>query len=177
MRTPTTGSGHRTTGRIQRAKIVLDVAIVDFEVSEETLGPVHPTTQHFRETLDAARTSWDRLRAEFGGKTLERELGRSAIAVVRLDPQTPESRRRHLILIQGKTYAVESVPGTPVAPILFRIQRLNPRLEFGPYYLSQLADGSMHCDCAEWAYRDDSPGEIPCKHLSSLSHLGWIYRA
>ena len=46
--------------------MILDVATADLEAAEALLGPAHPTAWHFRQALDEARRSWDRLRAKFG---------------------------------------------------------------------------------------------------------------
>ena len=54
--------------------MILDVATADLEASEQKLGPFHPTSWHFRQALAEANRSWDRLRAEFGGSTLESAL-------------------------------------------------------------------------------------------------------
>ncbi|WP_435015370.1 hypothetical protein TA3x_002908 [Tundrisphaera sp. TA3] len=169
-----TPSARLLIDRVQRAKILLDVALADFEMAESTLGPGHASTWHYREALTQARTAWDRLRAEFGGAVLERELVQSPVAVIRLRDENRRPHRIRLITIQGRTYGVEPIPGSEAAPGLWRFQRLNPRLEFGPYYAARLADGTTQCDCAEWAYREDSPADIPCKHIFALLHLGWL---
>ena len=74
----------------------------------------------------------------------------------------------------GKTYGVERVPGTPPAPLQYRLTRLPP-LDDGPYYACRLRDGSTQCDCAEWTYQvADIPDALPCKHLAALAVLGWL---
>ncbi len=79
-----------------------------------------------------------------------------------------------LILIGGKTYGVERVPGTPLAPLQYRLTRLPP-LDDGPYYACQLRDGSTQCDCAEWTYQvAQVPDAPPCKHLAALAAMGWL---
>ena len=79
-----------------------------------------------------------------------------------------------LILIGGKTYGVERVPGTPPAPFQYRLTRLPP-LEDGPYYACRLSDGTTQCDCAEWTYQVyQVPDAGPCKHLAALEAMGWL---
>ena len=160
--------------RIQRGRIVLDVATVDLEMAEVILGPVHPTSWHFREARDDARRAWDRLRAEFGGEAVERALARPPRVVVPLRSEGDPHSLLMLIAIGGRTFGVRSIPGTDPAPIQWRLDRLLPPLEFGPYYACKLSDGTTQCDCAEWAYREDAPGFAPCKHLAALDALGWM---
>lgn len=160
--------------RIQRGRMILDVATVDLDVAEATLGPVHPTSWHFRQALADARKAWDRLRAEFGGAAMERALAGPPVAVLRLRPGSRGRPALSLISIRGKSFGVEWIVGNELAPIQWRLARLNPPLEFGPYYACRLSDGSTQCDCAEWAYREEAPGDAPCKHLAALLALGWI---
>ena len=157
----------------QRGRMILDVATADLEAAEAHLGPAHPTAWHFRQGLDEARRSWDRLRAQYGGKALEAALAEPPVAVLRLKPTgRPEVT---LIPIQGRTFRAEPIPGTPPAPVQWRLTRLAPPLEHGPYYACRLADGSTQCDCAEWFYREDAPTAPDlCKHLAALAALGWI---
>jgi hypothetical protein len=160
----------------QRGRMILDVATVDLEAAEQKLGPFHPTSWHFRQALAEARRSWDRLRAEFGGSTIESALNRPPITFLTLggggDGELPTVV---LIPIAGQTYRSEKIAGTPLAPTQWRLTRLVSPLEHGPYYACRLRDGSTHCDCAEWAYREDSPNPpSPCKHLAALGNLGWI---
>ena len=162
----------------QRGRMILDVALADLEAAEATLGPADPTCWHFRQALDEARRSWDRLRAQFGGKSLEAALGEPPLAVLRLGPRggrTDDPTGITLIPIAGRTFRVESIEGTPLAPVQWRLTRLTPPLEFGPYYVCRLGDGSTQCDCAEWFYREDAPtAPDVCKHLAALGALGWI---
>ena len=58
----------------QRGRMILDVSAADLEAAEAAFGPFHPTAWHFRNALNEARRSWDRLRAEFGGAALEAAL-------------------------------------------------------------------------------------------------------
>ena len=53
-----------------------------------------------------------------------------------------------LIAIAGRTYRVERLAATPLAPALWRLTRL-PLSDDGPYYVARLRDGSRRCDCAE----------------------------
>ncbi len=160
----------------QRGRMILDVALADLEASEAVLGAAHPTCRHFRQGLDEARRSWDRLRARFGGKALEAALAEPPVAVLHLDAQRGGSRSTvTLIPIAGRTFRVEAITGTPLAPIQWRLTRLAPPLEHGPYYACRLGDGSTQCDCAEWFYREDAPTAPDyCKHLAALAALGWL---
>jgi hypothetical protein len=161
----------------QRGRMILDVAAADLEASEAALGPFHPTTWYFREALAEARKSWDRLRAEFGSRGLEEALGHPPLAVLRI--KGPGAGLL-LIPIEGKTYRAEPIDGTALAPVQWRLTRLDPPLEDGPYYVCSLRDGASQCDCAEWAYRaaGSEPGiggpPAPCKHLAALAALGWL---
>jgi hypothetical protein len=154
----------------QRGRMILDVAAADLEASEATLGPFHPTTWHFRNALAEAQKSWDRLRAEFGSRALEQALAQPPLAVLRLDGPGPGLL---LIPIEGKTYRAEPIAGTVLAPVLWRLTRLDPPLENGPYYVCSLLDGTTHCDCAEWTYRAAESTGL-CKHLTALDALGWL---
>ncbi len=138
--------------------MILDVATADLEAAEQKLGPFHPTSWHFRQALAEANRSWDRLRAEFGGSTLESALGQPPITFLTLGGDDGELPPFVLIPIAGRTYRAERIAGTPLAPTQWRLTRLSPPLEHGPYYACRLLDGSTHCDCAEWAYREDSTG-------------------
>ncbi len=158
----------------QRGRMILDVAAADLDAAEARLGPFHETTWFFRNALAEARRSWDRLRAEFGTATLDAALAELPLTVLNLGGEPSGAPRALLIPIAGKTYRVEAIEGTPLAPVQFRLTRL-PALEDGPYYVCRLADGSTQCDCAEWIYQvADNPGAPPCKHLAALATLGWI---
>jgi len=157
----------------QRGRMILDVAAADLEAAEATHGPFHEVAWHFRNALAEARKSWDRLRAEFGGAALEAALREPPLATLALGG-TPGRPRATLIVIAGKTYAVEPIAGTEPAPIQWRLVRL-PASEDGPYYACRLKDGGTQCDCAEWIYEVDGvPGRGPCKHLAALGSLGWV---
>jgi len=161
----------------QRGRMILDVATADLEASEAVLGPTHPTSWHFRQGLDEARRSWDRLRAQFGGKALEAALAEPPVALIRLNGRggDPKPSDVTLIPIGGRTFRVEAIAGTPLAPIQWRLTRLSPPLEHGPYYACRLGDGTTQCDCAEWFYREDAPtAPDHCKHLAALAALGWL---
>jgi hypothetical protein len=180
----------------QRGRMILDVAAADLEAAEAAHGPFHPTAWYFRNAWYEARRSWDRLRAEFGGATLDGALAEPPLTVLALGPgagdYTPDRSGRWplppearagtaaaapvlLILIGGQTYRALRVAGAPPAPLLWRLTRLSPPLDDGPYYACRLRDGSTQCDCAEWTYQiagTDPPGL--CKHLAALAALGWI---
>ena len=82
-----------------------------------------------------------------------------------------------LILIDGKTYCTQKVTGTELAPIQWRLTRLHPPLEDGPYYVCRLANRTTQCDCADWTYRiaeTENAHKLRCKHLAALCSLGWI---
>ncbi len=164
----------RSVELAQRGRMILDVAAADLAEAEARLGPFHPTTWHFRQALDEARRSWDRLRAEFGSRALAAALEEPPLAVLTLGEADPAGPWAVLVAIGGKTYRVERVAGTALAPVLWRLTRLPPR-EDGPDYVCRLADGTTQCDCAEWAFRpDDGPSPPSCKHLVALRALGWI---
>lgn len=170
--------GRRAVELAQRGRMILDVAKVDLEASEAALGPFHPTTWHFRNALAEARKSWDRLRAEFGLRALERALEQPPLALLRLGDR--DGPALLLIPIEGRTYRAEPVAGTAIAPVQWRLTRLDPPLEHGPYYACLLRDGSTQCDCAEWTYRPEptpsgvTPAVASCKHLAALATLGWL---
>src|SRR5437764_12810942 len=68
----------------QRGRMILDVSAADLEAAEAACGPFHPTAWHFRNALNEARRSWDRLRAEFGGAALEAALSEPPLTVLML---------------------------------------------------------------------------------------------
>ncbi len=167
----------RTVELAQRGRLILDVSSADLEAAEETFGPFHPTTWHFRNSLNEARQSWERLRAEFGTKALESALQEPPLAVLTLNGPGNGSLPVKLVLIAGQTYRIHQVAGTELAPVQWRLTRLQPPLDDGPYYVCRLADGSIQCDCAQWTYRiaeTDCCLEIHCKHQAALAALGWI---
>jgi hypothetical protein len=156
--------------------MILDVAAADLEAAESALGAFHPTAWHFRNALHEARRSWDRLRAEYGGAALEAALGEPPVTILtlgeELDGRLP---RIVLIPIAGQTYRTERIAGTTLAPIQWRLTRLAPPLDDGPYYACRLHDRSTQCDCAEWTYKIAESGRSThCKHLAALAALGWI---
>ena len=164
----------------QRGRMILDVATVDLLAVEEALGGNHPTTWHFRQALDDARRAWDRLRAQFGGSALEASIAQPPVAVLTIGegdrPDPGDDRPRAVLIpIAGRTFRAERVEGTTLAPVQWRLTRLIPPLEHGPYYACRLRDGSTQCDCAEWIYREDAPTAPDyCKHLAALAALGWL---
>jgi hypothetical protein len=178
---------------VQRGRMILDVSAVDLEAAEAALGPFHPTTWHFRNVLNEARRSWDRLRAELGGRALEAALAEPPLTMLVLGsagavregyldcgraeprPDAGPSAAVTLIPIGGQTYRVQGVEGTPLAPVQWRLTRLYPPLDDGPYFACRLQDGSTQCDCAEWTFQIAGDGpRCFCKHLAALDALGWI---
>lgn len=160
----------------QRGRMILDVARADLEAAESRLGPFHATTQHFRAALGEALNAWERLRARHGTPTLEAAVLQPPAATLTL--ATP-SRPRGVVLVPigGRTYHVEPIAGTPLAPIQWRVARLSTRdhdESGGPYHACRLADHSTQCDCAEWTFREDDAPSPACKHLRALEALGWL---
>jgi hypothetical protein len=161
----------------QRGRLILDVSSAGLETAEAALGAFHPTTWHLRNLLSDARRSWERLRAELGTKLLEAALSQPPLAILTLDSHANGSPCVVLVLIEGKTYRAQQVPGTELAPIQWRLTRLHPPLEDGPYYVCRLANRSTQCDCAEWTYRiaeTSTARNTYCKHLAALVSLGWL---
>jgi hypothetical protein len=82
-----------------------------------------------------------------------------------------------LVIIAGQTYRTQRVAGTELAPVQWRLTRLHPPHDDGPYYACRLADGATQCDCAQWTYQIAGNGDgrtAHCKHLAALAALGWI---
>ncbi len=161
--------------------MILDVSEADLEAAEAAYGAFHATTWHFRNACNEARRSWERLRAELGTRTLEGALNQPPLVVLTLGADdgrsTPNASRALLVVIAGQTYCAQRVEGTELAPIQWRLTRLHPPLEDGPYYVCRLADRTTQCDCAEWIYQIAENGDsrkTHCKHLAALATLGWI---
>jgi hypothetical protein len=162
---------------VQRGRLILGVSVADLEAAEATFGAFHPTTWYFRNALNEAQRSWERLRAELGTKALEAALDQPPLTTLTLGESANGMPRVVLILIASHTYRSEWVAGTELAPIQWRLTRLNPPLENGPYYVCRLADGATQCDCADWTYQiaeTENVRKTYCKHLSALAALGWI---
>jgi len=162
---------------VQRGRLILDVSAADLEAAEATFGAFHPTTWYFRNARNEAQRSWERLRAELGTKALDAALDQPPLTALTLDEPAHGAPRVVLVLIAGQTYRTQKVAGTELAPIQWRLTRLNPPLENGPYYVCRLADGSTQCDCADWTYQiaeTDNDRKTHCKHSSALAALGWI---
>src|SRR2546423_15677585 len=66
----------------QRGRMILDVSAAVLEAAEAAYGPFHPTAWHFRNALNEARRSWERLRAELGGAALEAALAELPVTVL-----------------------------------------------------------------------------------------------
>jgi hypothetical protein len=165
----------------QRGRIILEVSEADLEAAEAAYGAFHATTWHFRNACNEARRSWERLRAELGTRTLEAALNEPPLVVLTLGEDngksTPNTPRALLMVIAGHTYCAQRVAGTELAPVQWRLTRLHPPLEDGPYYACRLADRTTQCDCAEWIYQIAENGgsrKTHCKHLAALAALGWI---
>jgi hypothetical protein len=164
-----------TVELVQRGRIILDVSAADLEAAEASFGAFHPTTWHFRNSLNEAQRSWERLKAELGTKAVEAALEEPPLTALALDESTNGQPGVVLILIAGQTYRPQRVAGTELAPIQWRLTRLRPPLENGPYYVCRLADGSTQCDCANWTYQIADRGRTArCKHLIAMAALGWI---
>jgi hypothetical protein len=162
---------------VQRGRLILDVSVADLEAAEAKFGAFHHTTWHFRNALSEAQRSWERLRAELGPEALEAALNLPPLTTLTLGVRGEGAPPVVLILIAGQTYRSQRVQGTELAPIQWRLTRLNPPLENGPYYVCRLASGSIQCDCADWTYQIAETGNTRrqhCKHLHALAALGWI---
>jgi hypothetical protein len=162
---------------VQRGRLILDVSAADLEAAEGAFGPLHPTTWHFRNGLTEAQRSWERLRADVGAKVLEAALKQPPLTVLTLSQSTEPHSEVVVILIGGQTYRPQRVNGSELAPIQWRLSRLRPPLENGPYYVCRLANGLTQCDCADWTYQiaeTDKVRTSRCKHLAALHALGWI---
>jgi hypothetical protein len=162
---------------VQRGRLILDVSAADLEASESRFGAFHPTTWHFRNAWNEAQRSWVRLCAELGAQVLETALRQPPLATLTLGEPANADLSVVLILIGGQTYRSQRVPGTKLAPVQWRLTRLNPPLENGPYYVCRLSDGSTKCDCADWTYQvaqSTDGNKTKCKHLAALVALGWI---
>ncbi|HKI21466.1 MAG TPA: hypothetical protein VKA15_26460, partial [Isosphaeraceae bacterium] len=120
---------------MQRGRLILDVSAADLEAAEATFGAFHPTTWYFRNARNEAQRSWERLRAELGTKALDAALDQPPLTALTLDEPARGMPRVVLILIAGQTYRTQKVAGTELAPIQWRVTRLNPPLENGPYYV------------------------------------------
>ena len=165
----------RAVELVQRGRMILDVSAADLEAAEAAHGPFHPTAWHFRNALNEARRSWERLRAQFGTPALEAALGERPLTFLVLKGGSDRGAAVILVPIGGRTYRVQGVEGTALAPVQWRLTRLHPPLEDGPYYACRLHDGSTQCDCAEWTFAiAEGASRAFCKHLAALDALGWI---
>ena len=159
---------------VQRGRMILDVATADLAAAEERLGSFHETTWHFRNALAEARHSWDRLRAEFGSNALEAALAEPPVAVLTIGGDALCPPKATFLAIGARTFRVERLSATSLAPSLWRLTRL-PLSEHGPYYVARLDDGTHRCDCADWTYHvAQIDYATPCKHVSGLQAMGWI---
>ena len=168
----------RAVELVQRGRMILDVSAADLEAAEAAYGPFHPTAWHFRNALNEARRAWERLRAQFGTAALGAALSERPLTFLVLKGAgSDRSAAVILVPIGGRTYRVQGVEGTALAPVQWRLTRLHPPLENGPYYACRLHDGSTQCDCAEWTYQIAENGDsrkTHCKHIAALAALGWI---
>ena len=147
--------GLEVGGRLaQRGRMILDVSRADLEEAEARLGPFHETTWHFRQALDERPASWDRLPAAYGTPPPGGRAGRAAAG----DPGVCRgwggwrSRPPRSSSSAARPTASSGCPGTPLAPLQYRLTRLPP-LDDGPYYACQLRDGSTQCDCTSGPIR------------------------
>lgn len=157
----------------QRARMIVDVAEADLDAAEEQLGPFHETTWSFRAALAEARTSWDRLRARYGRLALDAALEEPPATVLTLGRSPDGDPLAILIVVAGKTYRIQRMPGSDDAPRIWRLTRLPPD-DDGPYHACRLADGSTQCDCAQWTYQIADLSAELCRHLAALDALGWL---
>jgi hypothetical protein len=162
---------------VQQGRLILDVSVADLEAAEASFGALHPTTWYFRTALNEAQHSWERLCAELGMGAVEAALAEPPLTALTVGESRNALDNVVLILIGGQTYRPQRVPGSELAPVQWRLTRLSPPLENGPYYVCRLADGSTQCDCADWIYQINQATSNPrvhCKHLAALTALAWI---
>ena len=162
---------------VQRGRLILDVSAADLEAAESAFGAFHPTTWHFRNSLAEAQRSWEQLRAELGTRIVEMALEQPPLTTLVLRMPRHTQPEVVVILIAGQTYRPQQVTGTELAPIQWRLTRLRPPLEHGPYYVCRLANGLTQCDCADWTYQiaeTTKEQTSRCKHQDALYALGWI---
>src|SRR3954452_20793034 len=99
----------------QRGRMILDVSAADLDAAEAAYGPFHPTASYFRSARDEGRRAWDRLRAQYGGATLEAALNEPPVTHLVLREGTGagdgdgHDRGAAVILIPigGRTYRVQ----------------------------------------------------------------------
>lgn len=164
----------KSVERVQRGKLIVDVAAADLEMAEARLGAFHETTWYFRSALAEARRSWDRLRAVYGGGAMEAALAEPPVTVLTLGDDGTGRPLAILIPIAGRTYRAQKLEPTELVRALWRLTQLQDPAE-GRYHVARLRDGSTRCDCAEWIYQIDAVVEAaPCKHLAALAALGWL---
>jgi len=172
----------------QRGRILLDLATAELASAERRHGSFHEKTWARRRTLAEARGAWDRLRAEYGKTALEAALARPPVAVMTFGGSCGPGvlPRAVLLVIGGSTFRAQKVPGSVVAPTIWRLDRVPPAdpsaladdpFALDPYHAVRLGDGSTRCDCGEWVFSVDGVEGHPtglCKHLSALRALGWV---
>ena len=162
---------------VQRGRLILDVSAADVEATEAAFGAFHPTTWHFRNSLTEAQRSWEQLQIEVGTKVIKAALEQPPLTVLTLGQSTDTQPEVVVILIAGQTYRPQRVIGSELCAIQWRLTRLRPPLENGPYYVCRLANGLTQCDCADWTYQIAETEKVRtsrCKHLTALHALGWI---
>jgi hypothetical protein len=173
----------------QRGRILLDLATAELAAAERRFGPFGEKTWECRRTLAEARSAWDRLLAEYGGMALEAALGRPPVAVLTFGGSCQGKNglpQAVLLVIAGKTYRARKLPPAPMAPAIWRLDRIPPEdpskladdpFALDPYHAVRMADGSTRCDCADWIFKIDGVEGHPtglCKHLTALRSLGWV---
>ena len=156
---------------VQRGHLIMDVSSAYLKASEATFGAFHPATWQFRNSLTAACRLRERLRAELGTEVLEAALCEPPVTTLTLRDEAEGSPRVRLIVIRGKTYCAKQVAGTELSPIQWRLTRLCPPLEDGPYYVCWLANGSTQCDCASGRTGLQRPGTAATRTANTWRRL------
>ena len=178
----------------QRGRMILDVSAADLEASEAANGPFHATTWHFRNAWYEAKASWDRLRAEIGGATLDAALDEPPLTVLALGPGAERLRARPLGPLArcpspagpGRPRPADpdrrpDVPG-PRASRARRWPRCSggspgfiPRSTTAPITPAGSATAPPSATAPSGSISSPTPApHALCKHLAALAALGWI---